>query len=280
MVAYSTYHDAMYSAFYQGDGNFSNLSEATSCNATAGLGTYLAFVTMISSSVSILGSALIIVTFIMWKDIRTVARAIVVFLAVADFFTAAGYLFGAIVTYTYRNDENANHGHYDKMCEFQSFITTAFPISSFLWTAHLATYLYVAIVNAKPLLAKKLLIVFHITGWGIPLAICIPAVWTGHLGTANSRTSVSWCFVKFNDTNPNSTHVFTERLAEYYGFELLCGKFWEIATYFVALMLYVSVKVVLRKRTVCFHLSLFTCTFLLNIPSLACGGSIYFYCMQ
>lgn len=230
--------------------------QRNSCSSPPDPQPYLAYITMVSSVISMLGSALIILTFILWRDIRTVARAIVVFLSIADFFTAAGYLFGATVYLRYKlhanesDESDESERTYRDLCEVQSFITTTFPISSFLWTAHLATYLYVAIVNAKPQLAKKLVIIFHITGWGIPLAICIPAVATGHLGSANSRTSVSWCFVTFNSTYPGSNSELRERLAYYYGFEFLCGKFWEIATYFVALALYISVKVVLRIRKV------------------------------
>ena len=219
---------------------------------------YTAYITMISSCFSMIGSALIIITFLLWKDIRTVARAILVFLAIADFFTAAGYLFGAIVSYKYEHD------HYDKdlyisLCEAQSFVTTAFPISSFLWTTHLAIYLYVAIVNENPSRAKKLLIFFHITGWGIPLVICLPAVLTDHLGGSNERTSVNWCFIYFNNTNPNDNEELRRRLAEYYGFEFLCGKFWEIAASIVAVYLYVSVKVVLRKRRMVSYCRAYIC---------------------
>ena len=212
------------------------------CNRTISQHHYMTFLTMMSSCFSMVGSALIIITFVIWKDIRTVARAIVVFLSIADFFTATGYLFGAIVHYL--NQRNPLD-QYRYLCRAQSFVTTAFPISSFLWTSHLATYLYVAIVNANPALAKKLVIVFHITGWGIPLAICLPALLTGHLGVSNDQTSVNWCFVSFNGTNDDHLN---KRLAEYYGFEFLCGKFWEIATSIVAVFLYVSVKIVLRKR--------------------------------
>ena len=231
---------------YLGETNSNNCSSSTAQS-------YQSYVTIASSTASMLGSALIILTFVMWRDMRTVARAIVVFLSVADFFTAAGYLFGAVVYLRFRiSDQATNHTStdYNKLCEAQSFITSTFPISSFLWTAHLAIYLYVSIVNAKPQLAKKLVILFHVTGWGIPLAICIPALATGHLGPANSRTSVGWCFIAFNDTNPHSDRILRERLASYYGFEFLCGKFWEIATYFVALALYLSVKVVIRRRKV------------------------------
>ena len=218
----------------------------SNCSAPISQHHYMTFLTMVSSCFAMAGSALIIVTFILWKDIRTVARAIVVFLSIADFFTAAGYLFGAIVNYLHQHEE-LGHKEYQYLCRAQSFITTTFPISSFLWTSHLAIYLFVAIVIANPTLAKKLVIVFHITGWGIPLAICLPSLITGHLGGSNDQASVNWCFIHFNGTADN---YWRKRLEEYYGFEFLCGKFWEITTFIVAVFLYVSVKIVLRRRTV------------------------------
>lgn len=222
-------------------------SNSTLCNATTLDNHYTIYITIVSSCLSMIGSALIILTYLLWRDIRTTARAIVVFLAIADFFTAAGYLFGAVVSHLYY--QNVIYPNlYNYFCEAQSFITTAFPISSFLWTIHLAVYLYIAIVNANPPLAKRLMILFHVTGWGIPLLICLPAVFTKNLGGSHERTSVNWCFIYFNNTNPHNEHELKLRLAKYYGLELVCGKFWEISACFVAAFLYVSVKVVLRKR--------------------------------
>ena len=225
------------------------VSDNNSCNSSLSSHDYTIYITITSSCLSMTGSTLIILTFLIWSDIRTVARSIVVFLAIADFFTAAGYLYGAVVSYLDKQHHFDQH-QYILLCETQSFVTTAFPISSFLWTIHLAVYLYVAIVNAKPLIAKKLMIYFHVTGWGIPLAICLPALLTGHLGGSSERTSVNWCFVYFNDTRPNSERELKLRLVEYYGFEFLCGKFWEISASIIAMFLYVSVKVVLRRRMV------------------------------
>lgn len=107
------------------------------------------YITIVSSTASIFGSSLIILTYLMWRDIRTVARTIVVFLAVADLLTAVGYLFGAIVFLRYKPDDanfTYSSSRYKSLCEAQSFITTTFPISSFLWTSHLAVYLFVTIV--------------------------------------------------------------------------------------------------------------------------------------
>ena len=206
------------------------------------------YTTMLSSIASMFGSFLIILTFLMWKDLRTIARAILVFLAIADFLTALGYVFGAVV-YLESKGDYTSEAKYQYLCRFQSFMTTTFPISSFLWTMNLAIYLFVMIVLRKGQLAKKLVIPFHIIAWGIPLAICIPAVSTGVLGEANSRTSVSWCFVHFNDTLPdNSTAVYRQRIAKFYAFEFICGKIWEIIACIVSLVLYIIIKFTLTWR--------------------------------
>lgn len=210
------------------------------------------YTTILSSSFSIIGSLLIIFTFVAYREVRTVGRAILVFLAIADFLTAVGYIFGSALflhykpdRYYYNSSGNASSNTYDNsyvhLCKFQSFVTTVFPISSFLWTANLSIYFFVTIVLRKVQAAKKLIFFFHITAWGIPLLICIPAVATGWLGPAKSHTSVSWCWVRFDADNP-------QKLPEFYVMELICGKFWEIMTYFVSLMLCGIVKYTLYKR--------------------------------
>lgn len=215
---------------------------------------HTAITTILSSVASMIGSFLIIFTFLLWKDVRTVARAILVFLAIADFLTASGYLFGSIVFLSYGS--NTGVDSYKNLCTAQSFITTVFPISSFLWTTHLAIYLFVTIVLHKIKLAKKLFVFFHLTAWGIPLLVCLPSAITNHLGPSSDYTSSGWCFVSFNGTLKRSTNATEEfykaqylrKLAEFYGFEFLCGKFWEILAYIVALTLYVSVKISLWWR--------------------------------
>ena len=227
-----------------------------SCVNTTDIPRHTAITTILSSVASMVGSFLIIFTFLLWKDVRTVARAILVFLAIADFLTASGYLFGSIVFLSFNNTiENCPSTaedllSYRRLCIAQSFITTVFPISSFLWTTHLAIYLFVTIVLHKIKLAKKLFVIFHLTAWGIPLLVCLPAAITEHLGPSDHYTSTVWCFVKFNGTlSANATDgEISSKLADFYGFELLCGKFWEIMAYIVALTLYVSVKISLWWR--------------------------------
>ena len=211
------------------------------------------YVTMISSLCSMLGSSLIIVTFIVWPDLRTTARAILVFLAIADFLTAAGYLFASILFLISNYTDSPIS---PSLCTFQSFITTTFPISSFLWTANLAIYLFVSITLQKVKLARRLMLLFHITAWGIPLLLCIPGAATGKLGDNNisshrpEQGSVAWCWVSFDNRFDNNITVSEarERLTKLHVLELVFGKFWEISVFFLSIIICIVVKISLRKR--------------------------------
>ena len=207
--------------------------------------------TIVSSVASIIGSCLIIVSFAVWSDLRTTARAILVFLAIADLFTALGYLFASILFLTSYQKLNND---FAPLCTFQSFITTVFPISSFLWTTNLAVYLFVSITLKQVKTAKKLMLLFHITAWGIPLLLCIPGAATMVLGGQNetadqSQGTVGWCWVSFDRSFKNVTEEDVEhRLVQLHVLELVFGKFWEILAGVVAFILCIIVKISIQKK--------------------------------
>lgn len=186
-------------------------------------------VTVISAILSIFGCLLILFTYIMWKDVRkSTARAILFFLAIADLFSAIGYLVSAV---TYRTLDTRS---YERFCDVLSFWTTYFPMASYLWTAHFAIYYFVVLVLKKDKWRKKLMLVFHLTSWLIPLAICVPAVATGWLGTSQHTLSPAWCFVSDKNFYNQSTNNFEYLKDLYFFMEFICGKLWEVLTYTTA----------------------------------------------
>ncbi len=218
------------------------------------------YTTIVSSIFSIIGSCLIIISFAVWSDLRTTARAILVFLAIADLFTAIGYLFASILFLT---NYLSVHNVFTPLCTFQSFITTAFPISSFLWTANLAVYLFVSITLKKVKTAKKLMLFFHLIAWGIPLVLCIPGASTMVLGGQNetqdqSQGTVGWCWVSFDGSFQNDTRDAEQQLAKLHALELVFGKFWEILAGVTAFVLCVIVKISVHKKVSC-ELILYHC---------------------
>ncbi len=168
---------------------------------------------------SIAGSLLIIITFIVWSDIRTGARTILVYLSVSDLLASAANLYGTIRDF---NSDTTD-------CIIQSGISTFGDISSFLWTISLAVYMYVTIVRVDKTRADRLLIPFHAISWGIPVIIIVGAVLSGGLGYDASYISVGWCWVNLDGK------LFLLWI-------LLAGKLWEILAYIILPVLYLLVK--------------------------------------
>lgn len=226
-----------------------DLDPGGNCSAARCVPQAATALTVLSSLGSIIGSLLIIGTFLRWKDLRTIARMILVFLAISDLLAAIGYVFGASIYIHYyyitgychyeANATNpANITSYQHLCTAQSFLTTLMPMASFLWTANLALYLFFSILWPKMNFARSLMILFHITAWGIPLVTCIAVVSEGYFGSSESRSSGGWCWIKYNPSKP----------IKYFMTELMAGKFWEIAVCVLALFVCIVIKIVMWRR--------------------------------
>lgn len=143
----------------------------------------------ITSILSILGASIIILTFVIFKDIRTPARHIIVCIALSDFISSLSNCFGLQI-----NEKDS-----DDSCIIQSFIGSTFIMSSFLWTMFLAVYLYIVIVYQKQDLGRKIIFPwFHIVSWFGPLVINIVAVSMKVLGNSRSLVTGGWCWIKYN----------------------------------------------------------------------------------
>ena len=197
-----------------------------------------AILAILSSSASVIGCLLIILTYVCWKDFRTTARSILVFISIADLFTASGYVAGSAVYLHYKvyDKMNATHNHvggnYDLTCAWQSFVTTSSSIASFFWTTILAFYLYMTIVYKMYRFVRRLMPVIHLVSWGVPLVLCTVAMTQGWLGPASDDTSVSWCFISYRE--PRGWHPTGQ---------LLLGKGWEMVSYILVIFFYSATKI-------------------------------------
>ena len=194
-------------------------------------------ITLTSSSLSIVGSLLIILTFVIWKDIRrSTVRIILLFLAIADFGGATGYLMAGI------NDvidaHNSAHGSNKVFCVVQSFISIYFPVASFFWTMCLAIYFMMALVFHKPKWGRWLILTFNILAWGVPGITCSVAAGLNYLGEGNT-TSAAWCFINRSAFHHYTLYILTEALV---------AKMWEILSYIVVLFCYVVIFLVNRCK--------------------------------
>lgn len=203
-----------------------------------------AILAILSSSASIIGCLLIIIIYICWKDFRTTARSILLFISIADLFTATGYVIGSAEYLHYKvylvhssiprayNSSPYNSSAYNISCEVQSFVTTTSSIASFFWTTVLAFYLYMTIVYKMYKFVRRLMPMIHVISWGVPLVLCIVALVLKWLGPSVDDTSVSWCFVA--SCKPHWGHKLGQ---------LLLGKGWEVASYILVIFFYTVTRI-------------------------------------
>ena len=168
----------------------------------------------------------------------------ITFLAIADFITAFGYIFGSVnyLVHFKRPVGSMECATFKEICEIQSFITSSSSVSSFLWTTALALYLYITLVHSKIVLANKLMPYFHVIGWGFPILLCFPLLATHTLGYSPVAVS-TWCYIHESYTNV-AEPISVKTIALVF----VAGKFWEILTYIVIIVLYVSIKCYVRKE--------------------------------
>ncbi|KAI3357369.1 hypothetical protein L3Q82_015799 [Scortum barcoo] len=176
-------------------------------------------VVLISCALSCLGSSLIILTFVVWSDLRTTPRRLLVYLSLSDWLSAVSYAFGVWRAFVADSPE----------CVVQGAISTFANTSSFFWTVAIAVYLYVFIVRSSQRVADSLVLFFHLVSWGVPLAITVAAVCLNKIGYDASEVSVGWCWV--------SIHA-PDRVL----WMLLTGKIWEFLAYLTLPILYILIK--------------------------------------
>ena len=185
------------------------------------------------SCLSILGSSLIIVSYIRWKDIRTTSRRILVCLSISDLLVSCGYLAGSLIAKWQREIGST--------CVAQSFIASSAGIASFMWSASLAIYLYCTLVKKRKALADKLVAVFHAINWTTGPIMNFVAYKQDMLGNSLDKVTGGWCWIRYYSYQH-------KKRDEEIVWLLFTGKFWEFVACFVILFLYVSVKLRIGKE--------------------------------
>ena len=232
------------------DFNCSYYKKDEDATVSFSIGTVPSYASLVSSSLSCLGSVLIVLAFLSLPEIRTGAQKLITLLSIADFFTAAGYFVAGINFLRHYNpedgQENSDCGSFETVCEIQSFITTTSSLSSFLWTMILAGYFHAVIVNRQTLFTKKSFALFNFIAWGVPIIITIPLLITGYLGYSPLATS-NWCYIKDSQYYKPKSKVLVIALF------MVAGKFWEILSYIIVTALYISIAVSIYRVRVIFH---------------------------
>ncbi|XP_071146289.1 G-protein coupled receptor 157-like [Mytilus edulis] len=192
--------------------------------------TISARITTVSSSMSLVGGIIIILSYRYIPATQNQVRAMLVALTVADMLTALGYEISSLRWYTIgmKNSDTS-----DIFCKAQSFLTTFSSMSSFFWTTFIALYLFHCVWFSTDLqVSRSQRLWLHCIAWGLPGVITSVALLYGVLGNNGFALNGVWCWLD-------------KTFADKYGLHwmLLTGKGWEILTYLITASLYTSLKI-------------------------------------
>ena len=208
----------------------------------------------ITCSLSILGSLMIIASYIGFKSLRTTPRLILVHLSIMDLGVAVANLVGISVNFNKYYFDNTNTSYkfglpilkdpgttVNNACITQAVFAVYFTRGSILWTISMAAYLYLRIVHHHiRQAAYHCLLATTFFCYLIPLFIVIWELVTDRLGYS-PFDSEGWCGEKMVDLNTGKRQA----LLSFIGYDV-----WIIITYVLVPILYVSILLYIRNEVI------------------------------
>ena len=199
---------------------------------------------------SVVGSLLIISTYLFIKSLRSAARLVLVHLSVMDAGVATANLVGVLVDFNsyYNTGEYSWNGYpvppsnisvaVNAACVTQAAFAVYFTFGSFMWTLGMAFYLYMRIVHYRRVQAKYVLYTITVLCYGLPL---LPTLWklvTNRLGYS-PFSSEGWCGVK---------NINLESGQKYYLLHFISYDMWVYLIYIMVPVLYISAYLHIRQE--------------------------------
>ena len=141
-----------------------------------------------------------------FKDLRKgTAQTIIAVLAMADFLLALSAIAGASIFLAYGTTSdrhllsNKECYNFDTLCQIQAFVLLSALGSSFIWTSVLAVHFFLVTVCTRSTWPHKLMPLYNIVSWLVPLSFTLPSLLLGRLGYNHALT---WtCFVRITNNH-------------------------------------------------------------------------------
>ena len=225
--------------------------ETVSSNSTLHKQVGLRVAVGITCWLSLFGSLLIILSYLLFKDLRTRARLILVHLSIADFGVAFCNLFGE----AYRFERHFNKTVMElsplsvkRLCLAQAFVAHFSTISSVLWTMALAAFMYIVVTKLKNVVSddKWFMRFSYLFCYGMSLLVCIWMVFTDKLGYSPLDTG-GWCGTILHCLKSKGAQepTVTERgyMTAVFGYDL-----WIVLTFIFIIVTYLSLHFYMREK--------------------------------
>jgi G protein-coupled receptor 157 len=146
-----------------------------------GVTTSVKVVMGIACTLSIAAACWVITTYIVFKDLRTTARQLLVNLSIADILVAGSHFVGSIVNYErfipyYSNMTDAAYtSAHDPLCVGQAAVTMFGSIALFLWIMSIAAYMLSLVLAVSKSVLRVMVCVMYMVCWGVPIPIVVAA---------------------------------------------------------------------------------------------------------
>ena len=184
----------------------------------------------LTNVLTILGSVLILASYLCFPSLRTGARLILLHLSLMDLVVGLAHFIGGVLDFNSRfnltsggplgtNTYSVLPGIYT-FCKIQAFVGYYAIVSSVLWTVCLSVYMHLLSERGARLPTKSALADYHIwiscaACYGIPLLLSLWALLTGRLGYS-PYDSAGWCTLKTYTKGKGRDDIF----ASVIGFDL------------------------------------------------------------
>ena len=214
------------------------------------------WIRIISGSVcvlSVVGSAAIILSYLLVKRVRSKARELLVHIAAMDLLYTTANLVGLALPYhehlVYNSlgangtppQEPSNYNTYHYVCLTQAFVAIYGTVGSILWTVGLAVYLYYRVaVLSDAVTTKRVLWVLYILCYLLPLYVSLWLMFDHGLGYSPDISSgAGWCSLNTRASGTNDSGKFLLVIMTY--------DVWIILGLIVLLPLYLTIYAHVRE---------------------------------
>jgi len=176
------------------------LGNDSTCNHDDISDRIIRYVAMVACILSSVGSFIIILSYLLIRQVRTKVREILVHLSMMDLTYSLANLIGLLLNYenhleTTGSCEPKLTHPYDIICKIQGGVAFYSTISSILWTSGIAIYLYFRVVVNKDRMVRVVVVSLYLTCWGIPITLTTWVLLVKAVGYDYS-SSGGWCALK------------------------------------------------------------------------------------
>ena len=189
-------------------------------------------------ALSIVGSLLIILSYICFKSRRTKAREVLVHISLMDLGVGLANIIGLSVYYDHYYFHGPAPTYIDNLCKTQAFFAAYATLGSVFWTISLMVYLYFRIVYSHTKLSLYYLRFCYVLCYGFPLLISLWLVLTGKLGYS-PYDSAGWCSLITKNPRDGKVDVFVS---------IFANDLWMYVAFLLIPVLYMAVRLFVSNK--------------------------------